>query len=219
MEQDSDFSFFAGRILLTFVYEETLGWDVLREGPAGLAEAHRRALRPALERGVEAGRVDAALLDYDLDRLAAALDPASDLGFDYLGLQTLYDRYLLVDKTGAEPRRLETPQLFWLRVAMGVCLAEEPAEREGRALELYRMYAEPTVLLGDPDTLQRRHASLAALELLPLRHRRLARVDHATAGSPRTRCARSGPAGSAARGRRCAAPAPTSRARTARARA
>jgi ribonucleoside-diphosphate reductase alpha chain len=142
MERDSDFSFFAGRILLTFVYEETLGWDVLRDGVAGLVEAHRRALRPALERGAEIGRVDPELLEYDLDRLAAALDPAADLGFDYLGLQTLYDRYLLVDKTGAEPRRLEAPQLFWLRVAMGVCLAEAPAEREERALELHRMYAE-----------------------------------------------------------------------------
>jgi ribonucleoside-diphosphate reductase alpha chain len=142
MERDSDFSFFAGRILLTFIYEETLGWDIVRDGAAGLAEAHRRALQPVLERGVEVGRVDPALLEYDLERLASALDPASDRGFDYLGLQTLYDRYLLVDKTGAEPRRLEAPQLFWLRVAMGLSLAEKPAEREERTLELYRMYAE-----------------------------------------------------------------------------
>ena len=75
MERDSDFSFFAGRILLTFVYEETLGWDVLRDGAAGLPAAHRRALRPVLERGVEVGRVDSVLLEYDLDRLADALDP------------------------------------------------------------------------------------------------------------------------------------------------
>jgi len=141
MERDSDYSFFAGRILLSFIYEETLGWDVLRDGADALSAAHRRALRPALQRGVEAGRVDAALLDYDLDRLAAELDPSSDLAFDYLGLQTLYDRYLLVDKTGVEPRRLEAPQLFWLRVAMGVSLGET-SDREERALELYRMYAE-----------------------------------------------------------------------------
>jgi ribonucleoside-diphosphate reductase alpha chain len=139
MERDSEFSFFAGRILLTFVYEETLDWEIVRDGVAGLAEAHRRALRPALERGVAIGRVDPALLAYELDRLAAALDPTADLDFDYLGLQTLYDRYLLVDKTGAEPRRLEAPQLFWLRVAMGVCLPEE-RDREQRALDLYRMY-------------------------------------------------------------------------------
>jgi ribonucleoside-diphosphate reductase alpha chain len=141
MERDSDFSFFAGRILLSFVYEETLGWDVRRDGVAGLADAHRRAFRPMLERGVEVGRVDPALLDYDLERLAAALDPSADLAFDYLGLQTMYDRYLLVDKSDAEPRRLEAPQLFWLRVAMGVSLGEQ-SEREERTLELYRMYSE-----------------------------------------------------------------------------
>jgi ribonucleoside-diphosphate reductase alpha chain len=139
MEQDADFSFFAGRILLTYIYEETLGWDVVRDGAAGLAEAHRRALRPSLERGVEIGRIDAALLGYDLDALAAELDPSSDLAFDYLGLQTMYDRYLLVDKAGAEARRLEAPQLFWLRVAMGVSLAES-SDRERHASELYRMY-------------------------------------------------------------------------------
>ena len=170
----SSFACFAGRILLSFIYEETLDWNVLRDGVDGLASAHRRALRPALERAVEVGRVDPALLDYDLDRLAAALDATSDLAFDYLGLQTLYDRYLLVDKTGAEPRRLEAPQLFWLRVAMGVCLAET-SEREERALELYRMYADRRFCSVDADALQRGHAALPALELLPLRRRRLAR--------------------------------------------
>jgi ribonucleoside-diphosphate reductase alpha chain len=140
MERDADFSFFAGRILLTFIYEETLDWDILRDGTAGLKDAHRRAFRRALERGVEANRIDEALLGFDLDRLADALDPAADLGFDYLGLQTMYDRYLLVDKTGGEPERIEAPQFFWLRVAMGVCLGEQD-DREGHALELYRMYA------------------------------------------------------------------------------
>ena len=79
---------------------------------------------------------------------------------------------------GRCPRRLEAPQLFWLRVAMGVCLGERQ-DREERALELYGMYAEPPVLLGDADALQRRHRPLAAVELLPLRRRRLARVDRA----------------------------------------
>jgi ribonucleoside-diphosphate reductase alpha chain len=142
VERDSDYSRFAGRVLLTYVYEETLGWSILRDGVAGLREAHRRALRPLLEHGVAIKRIDARLLDYDLDRLAAAIDPSADLDFDFLGLQTLYDRYLIVDKTGARPRRLEAPQLFWLRVAMGVCLAEKEEEREERALDLYAAYKE-----------------------------------------------------------------------------
>jgi ribonucleoside-diphosphate reductase alpha chain len=142
VERDSDYSRFAGRILLTYVYEETLDWSIMRDGVAGLREAHRRALRPLLEHGVAIKRIDARLLDYDLDQLAAAIDPSADLDFDFLGLQTLYDRYLIVDKTGARPRRLEAPQLFWLRVAMGVCLAERADEREARALDLYAAYKE-----------------------------------------------------------------------------
>jgi ribonucleoside-diphosphate reductase alpha chain len=139
MERDADFSFFAARILLTFVYEETLGWDILRDGVAGLGDAHRDAWRASLARGVAIGRIDEALLGYDLDRLVAAIDPAADLGLDYLGLQTLYDRYLLVDKTATQPRRIESPQFFWMRVAMGVCLGEAD-DREERVLALYRMY-------------------------------------------------------------------------------
>ena len=88
------------------------------------------------------GRIDPRLLAYDLAALAAGLDPTADLDFDFLGLQTLYDRYLLVDKTGATPRRIEAPQLFWLRVAMGVCLAEQEGEREARALDLYAIYRQ-----------------------------------------------------------------------------
>jgi ribonucleoside-diphosphate reductase alpha chain len=142
VERDSDFAAFAGRILLTYVYEETLDWDVLRDGAGGLREAHRRALRPMLERGIEIKRIDERLLAYDLDALAAAIDPTSDLDFDVLGIQTLYDRYLIVDKTGVRPRRIEAPQLFWMRVAMGVCLGEAPDGREAHVLSLYGVYKE-----------------------------------------------------------------------------
>ena len=142
VERDSDFAAFAGRVLLTYVYEETLGWDVLRDGIGGLADAHRRALKPMLERGVAINRIDPALLEYDLDALAAALDPSSDLDFDVLGIQTLYDRYLIVDKTGRDPRRIEAPQLFWMRVAMGVCLGEAREGREAHVLNLYSIYKE-----------------------------------------------------------------------------
>jgi ribonucleoside-diphosphate reductase alpha chain len=142
VERDSDFSRFAGRILLTYVYEETLGWDVVRDGVAGLKPAHERGLRTVLEHGAAIRRIDPRMLDYDVERLAAALDPTADLDFDFLGLQTLYDRYLLVDKTGARPRRFEAPQLFWMRVAMGICLAEPPQERAGRAAALYGVYRQ-----------------------------------------------------------------------------
>ncbi|MBF6621403.1 MAG: ribonucleoside-diphosphate reductase subunit alpha [Patulibacter sp.] len=142
VERDSDLSRFAARILLTYVYEETLDWSIVRDGISGLAAAHAAALRPALERGVRIGRIADDLLDYDLDRLAAKLDPTADLDFDFLGIQTLFDRYLIVDKTSSPQRRFEAPQVFWMRVAMGVSLAEAPAERADRALALYGIYKD-----------------------------------------------------------------------------
>jgi ribonucleoside-diphosphate reductase alpha chain len=142
VERDSELSRFAGRILLTYVYEETLGWDVRREDVSGLRDAHVGGLRPMLEHGVAIGRIDPRMLTYDVERLAAALDPSADLDFDFIGLQTLYDRYLICDKTGKETRRLEAPQIFWLRVAMGVCLAEPEEERTERAIALYAMYKQ-----------------------------------------------------------------------------
>jgi ribonucleoside-diphosphate reductase alpha chain len=143
VERDAEYSAFAGRILLTYCYEEALDWEIVRDGVAGLAAAHRDALERNLRHGASIDRIDPRLLDYDLERLAAELDPSADLAFDFLGLQTLYDRYLLIDKTGARHRRIETPQLFWLRVAMGIGLGEpEDSDREARVLDLYRMYRE-----------------------------------------------------------------------------
>lgn len=139
IEKDADFAKFAGRILLTYIYEEVLGWDVLTEGLEGLKQAHRRSFKKYLRRGVDLERLSPKLLNYDLDRLAEALDPSADLDFDYLGISTLYDRYLIVDKSTRVARRLETPQFFWLRVAMGL-FSEEQGDRETRVLELYNLY-------------------------------------------------------------------------------
>jgi ribonucleoside-diphosphate reductase alpha chain len=143
VERDSELSRFASRILLTYIYEETLDWDIARDGLAGVQAAHRRAFAGMLERGVAIKRISSALLEYDVDRLAVAIDPTADLDFDFIGLQTLYDRYLICDKTGAGTVRLEAPQLFWMRVAMGVCLGEtDDATREQRVLDLYGIYKQ-----------------------------------------------------------------------------
>jgi ribonucleoside-diphosphate reductase alpha chain len=138
IERDADFAKFAGRILLTYLYEEVLDWDILRDGVGALREAHRRGFRSYLEKGVELDRLSPKLLEYDIDKLAESLDPSADLGFDYLGIQTLYDRYLIVDKRGVD-RRLETPQYFWLRVSMGLFI-EEPEDRESWVVKLYNLY-------------------------------------------------------------------------------
>jgi ribonucleoside-diphosphate reductase alpha chain len=163
IERDPGFGRFAARILLSYAYEETLDWRIERDGVAGLRRAHAAAFRPLLERGVACGRIDERLLAYDLERLAAAIDPTADLESDLLGVQTLYDRYLLVDKTVAPAARIETPQLFWMRVAMGVCLAEE-TDRESHVLELYgvyrdRLFSSSTPTLFNAGT---RHAQLSS---------------------------------------------------------
>ncbi|MBC2594356.1 ribonucleoside-diphosphate reductase subunit alpha [Ruficoccus amylovorans] len=139
MEKDADFARFAGRILLSYIYEEVLGWDILQDGIEGLQRAHQQYFKNYLKRAVEIERLSPDLLEYDLDRLAVALDPSADLDFDYLGISTMYDRYLLVDKTTKPARRLETPQLFWMRVSMGL-FREEQDDREHWVLQLYNLY-------------------------------------------------------------------------------
>jgi len=140
IERDADFAKFAGRIQLSYIYEEVLGWDIVRDGIGALKQAHQQHFRRFLDRGVAIKRINPPLKEYDLDRLAAALDPSADLEFDFLGIQTLYDRYLIVDKQVKPARRLETPQLFWMRVAMGLFLNEKPGAREDHILELYGLY-------------------------------------------------------------------------------
>jgi ribonucleoside-diphosphate reductase alpha chain len=139
IERDADFAKFAGRIQLTYIYEEVLGWDIVGDGIGKLKEFHQRAFKKYLEHGIAIKRLNPALLEYDLTRLAAALDPSSDLEFDFLGIQTLHDRYLIVDKTARPSRRIETPQFFWMRVAMGLFLGET-GDREAKIAALYSLY-------------------------------------------------------------------------------
>lgn len=139
IERDADFALFAGRILLTYIYEEVLEWDIVEDGVEQLKQAHKQGLKAYLKRAVEIERLHPKLLEYDLEKLADALDPSADLNFDYLGIQTLYDRYLIVDKTSKRHRRLEVPQFFWMRVSMGLFHAEKE-DREGYVVRLYNLY-------------------------------------------------------------------------------
>ncbi|MCP5533437.1 MAG: ribonucleoside-diphosphate reductase subunit alpha [Akkermansiaceae bacterium] len=140
IERDADFAKFAGRILLSYIYEEVLDWSIQKDGIEKLKAAHQKAFKSYLKHGVAIKRLHPELLDsYDLDRLAEAFDPTADLDFDYLGIQTLYDRYLIVDKTGSKPRRLETPQFFWMRVAMGL-FKREKTDGESWVIRLYNLY-------------------------------------------------------------------------------
>ncbi len=141
IEQDADFSLFAGRILLSYIYEEVLEWSILNDGLEGLKAAHSTAFKKYLSYGVKIKRLSPELLDgrYDIEALAESLDPSADLDFDFLGIQTLYDRYLVIDKTGEKEVRMEVPQFFWMRVAMGL-FKENEEDKQDWCVRLYNLY-------------------------------------------------------------------------------
>lgn len=124
----------AGRLVRQIIYREALGKSAL---PQELPTLYRQCFQKYLRVGVEAGRLSAALLDFDLERLAAALVSDRDELLPYMGLQTIYDRYLL----HVNDRRIEAPQYFWMRVAMGLAL-EEGDEKTDRAIEFYEILSQ-----------------------------------------------------------------------------
>jgi len=166
IEKDADFAKFAGRILSTYIYEEVLDWDITRHGIGQLKQRHAEYFLRYLEHGVAINRLSPKLKEYDLQKLADALDPSADLDFDYLGIQTLYDRYLIVDKTGERHRRIETPQIFWLRVAMGL-FTEEKVEREDQVIALYNLYKSRRFCSSTPTLFNSgtRHSQLSSCYL------------------------------------------------------
>ena len=128
IERDPDYSLVAARLLLDQIRHEVLGESVTH---AQMAHRYAEYFPAYIDRGVKAGRIDPRLAQFDLVRIGRALQSDRDLKFQYLGLQTLYDRYLL----HIEGLRFELPQAFWMRVAMGLALNE--VDREARAIEFY----------------------------------------------------------------------------------
>ena len=128
IEKDPAYSYVTARLLLDTIRLEVLG----EEASQADMETRYAAYFPAfIARGIAAELLDPELAKFDLNRLGKALKARRDLQFGYLGLQTLYDRYFL--HTGG--RRIELPQAFFMRVAMGLALNEK--DREARAIEFY----------------------------------------------------------------------------------
>jgi ribonucleoside-diphosphate reductase alpha chain len=130
IERDPVYSTLAARFLFNDLYKSVLGVDEFAET---FADAHHNGFKTRIKAGIDAGRLDPRLLDYDLDRLGAELRPERDCLFTYLGAQVLYDRYFLKN---LDQEILETPQYFWMRVAMGLALNEK-SDREAHALRFY----------------------------------------------------------------------------------
>ncbi|MEM9407977.1 MAG: ribonucleoside-diphosphate reductase subunit alpha [Acidobacteriota bacterium] len=127
IERDPSYSKLAARLQAQIIYSEVIG-----DRESELGEAYRGTFAEGIREGLRVGRLDQRMDRFDLALLSASIKPERDEQFEYLGIQTLYDRYLIRDHEGA---CLEVPQGFWMRVAMGLSI-EEP-DPNARALEFY----------------------------------------------------------------------------------
>jgi ribonucleoside-diphosphate reductase alpha chain len=130
IEKDPAYSQATARILMHVIRKEILGREVLQ---GNMQAEYSSYFAKYINEGIGAELLDPRMREFDLARLAAALNADRDLQFNYLGLQTLYDRYFL----HIEDRRIEMPQAFFMRVAMGLALNE--LDREARAIEFYEV--------------------------------------------------------------------------------
>ena len=141
IEKDPGYSRATARLLLHTIRREILGEELLH---ADMHTRYAEYFPGFIKKGVQAELLDEKLLQFDLARLGAALKVDRDLQFDYLGLQTLYDRYFL----HIEEQRIELPQAFYMRVAMGLSLNE--IDREARAIEFYEVLSSFDFMSSTP---------------------------------------------------------------------
>ena len=141
IEKDPSYTYATARLLFHTISREVLGRDVAK---AQMQEAYVDYFPGFVKKGVEHELLDEKMLQFDLPRLAAALKSERDWQFDYLGLQTLYDRYFL----HASKQRIELPQAFFMRVAMGLSLNE--IDREARAIEFYEVLSSFDFMSSTP---------------------------------------------------------------------
>ena len=148
IEREPDYTYVAARLLLDTLRSEALSYIKGAPAKATQAEIKREYgdyFKAYIHKATELELLDPQLADeYDLDVLAQALAPARDYQFTYLGLQTLYDRYFI----HTEGIRIELPQAFFMRVAMGLAINE--VEREKRSIEFYRLLSSFDFMSSTP---------------------------------------------------------------------
>ncbi|MDG2421844.1 MAG: ribonucleoside-diphosphate reductase subunit alpha, partial [Gammaproteobacteria bacterium] len=146
VEQDPNYSYVTARLLMDTLRSEALSFLGITNA-ATQSEMHYRyasTLQPYIKKGVELELLSPHLLEFDLTLLGGALKAERDQQFTYLGLQTLYDRYFI----HSENIRFELPQVFFMRVAMGLASNEE--NREERAIEFYNLISSFDYMVSTP---------------------------------------------------------------------
>lgn len=141
IEKEPAYSFVTARLLLDNIRHEVLGEDIAHET---MRVRYAEYFPEFIRKGIEAGLLDERLSQFDLALLSETLTADRDLQFGYLGLQTLYDRYFL----HISDRRIELPQAFFMRVAMGLALNE--IDREARAIEFYHLLSKFDFMSSTP---------------------------------------------------------------------
>ena len=146
IEQDPNYSYVAARLLLDNLRAEALSFLSLADSAtqSDMTNQYSEALTAYIHQGVKLELLSSELLDFDLERLGQALLPERDLQFGYLGLQTLYDRYFI----HSNDIRIELPQVFFMRVAMGLSLRED--DRNARAIEFYELLSSFDYMSSTP---------------------------------------------------------------------
>ena len=141
IEKDPDYTYATARLLMHTIRREVLGEEVTHEE---MSTRYADYFPGFIAKGVQNELLDEKLQQFDLARLGAALKPERDMQFDYLGLQTLFDRYFL----HVRKQRIELPQAFFMRVAMGLSLNE--INREERAIEFYELLSSFDFMSSTP---------------------------------------------------------------------
>ena len=164
IETDPNYSFVAARLLLNQAYNEGLMFLGLPtvDTHAQMSKQYGKCFKEYIARGVQLELLNPGMQDFDLNKLSKAIDPSKDFLFTYLGLQTLYDRYFIHYRE----TRFELPQVFFMRVAMGLAI-NETGNREDRAIEFYQLlssfdYMSSTPTLFNSGT---RHSQLSSCYL------------------------------------------------------
>ncbi|SDS59715.1 ribonucleoside-diphosphate reductase subunit alpha [Pseudomonas oryzae] len=146
VEREPNYSYVTARLLMDTLRAEALGFLGIAERATHheMADFYGKALAVYVDKGVEFELLDPKLKEFDLAKLGAALDHERDQQFTYLGLQTLYDRYFL----HKNDIRFELPQVFFMRVAMGLAIEEQ--DREARAIEFYNLLSSFDYMASTP---------------------------------------------------------------------
>ena len=146
VEKEPNYTYVTARILMDQIRSEALGFLKVADDSTydQMEENYPKAFFAYIDKGIELDILDPELKTFDLDILGKAIDHTRDNQFTYLGLQTLYDRYFI----HCDDVRYELPQVFFMRVAMGLAVEEE--NREERAIEFYKLLSSFDYMSSTP---------------------------------------------------------------------